>query len=106
MEDTWYDSLPPGQRPAGVVAGVLSTRRPLGYKSTRSAWPQARGLHPAPHLADHARAAHRHPGDLAAAHRHGQWEAVLPPRCRDPGGLPRLRAGHPVAGRRTTCGNR
>ena len=34
---TWLDSLPPSQRPAGVVAGVLSTRRPLGYKSTRSA---------------------------------------------------------------------
>jgi len=58
------------------------------------------------HLADHARAAHRHPGDLAAAHRHGQWEAVLPPRCRDPGGLPRLRLVTRWLADGTTCGNR
>src|SRR6476620_2251934 len=57
------------------------------------------------HLADHARAAHRHPGDLAAAHRHDQWEAVLPPRCRDPGGLPRLRLVTRWLADGTTCGN-
>ena len=33
----WLARIPPSQRPAGVMAGVLSTRRPLGYKSTRSA---------------------------------------------------------------------
>src|SRR4029078_13016274 len=55
------------------------------------------------HLADHARAAHRHPGDLAAADRHGQWEAVLPPRCEEPGGLPRLRLVARWLADGTTC---
>ena len=33
----WVDGLSPRQHPHGVIAGVLSTRRPLGCKSTRSA---------------------------------------------------------------------
>ena len=33
----WYDSLRPDQRPYGVVAGVLSSRRVPGQKPTVSA---------------------------------------------------------------------
>ena len=33
----WLNTIPPRQRPSGVVAGQVNTRRPPGYKPTASA---------------------------------------------------------------------